>query len=257
MQSRAETDPAEDFQTSTDWEGLDSRVSTAVHEIQAALEEALGATRDLVDWVERLRTLSAFVREVESGLDEVRHQLTGPPSGHRPVVVPPAAPKPMPVKREEAWASGPAPAEPDVGERPLLTAVETAEAETEAGISEAPSGAEPEQPSEPAEGEPPPEGKPLEEAATATGGKGSVHLEIESSEANIDLMLVERALRETPGVADVELLDYAGKRAGVHVILTEGERSEETADLGRLAAHVQERLSKLTLDANISVSLAE
>jgi hypothetical protein len=85
----------------------------------------------------------------------------------------------------------------------------------------------------------------------------SIRLQIESSEANIDLMVVERALRETPGVADVDLLDYAGKRARVQVTLSGGERPEEVADPERLAANVQERLAKLTWNGSLSVSATE
>ena len=81
-----------------------------------------------------------------------------------------------------------------------------------------------------------------------------MHFQIQSSEANIDLMVVERALRETPGVADVDLLDYAGRRARVKVTLSGGE---EAPDAERLAADVQERLAKLTWDSSLSVSPTE
>ena len=252
MNRRPDTIPPEDNEAGADWEALDSRVSTAVQEIQAALEEALAATRDLTAWVEHLRTLSAFMRQVESGLVEVRHQLEGSPWDRRPVAVPSPVPKADVPKAEEPWLFEPAPAGAKADEEPPV-ALETSEAEP----SEAAAVAEPEQPPEPAGGEPPAEGEPLQEAPSAAGAGGSVHLEIESSEVNIDLMVVERALRETPGVADVDLLDYAGKRATVRVTLSEGERSEETGDPERLAAHVQEHLAKLTPDGNLSVSAAE
>lgn len=258
MEKRPETVPPGDTESSTDWEGLDSRVSTAIHEIQAALEEALAATRDLIDWVERLRTVSAFVRQVESGLVEVRGQLERrSPRGRRPVMVPSAKPEAEPLKPEKPWAFEPAYAEPEVAEEPLLDAVETPEAARGPEPSEAAAVPEPEQPAGMAEGEPLAEGEPPEGTPKAAEVGGSVRLEIESSEANVDLMLVERALRETPGVADVDLLDYAGKRAGVRVVLSEGERSEETADPARLAAEVQQRLAKLTWDGGMSVSAVE
>ena len=256
MNRRPDTIPPGDSKAGTDWGALDSRVSTAVQDIQAALEEALAATRDLAAWVERLRTLSAFMGEIETGLVEVRHRLEGSSWDRRPVAVPSPVPKAEAPKAEQPWASEPAPAEVKVDEEPPA-APETPQAEGGAEPSEAAAVAEAEQPPEPAQGEPPAEGEPLEEAPSASEAGGSVHLEIESSEVNIDLMVVERALRETPGVADVDLLDYAGKRATVRVTLSEGERPEETGDPERLAAHVQEQLAKLTWDGSLSVSVAE
>lgn len=228
MNRNLKTIPPEDNEAGTTWEALDSRVSTAVHEIQVALEEALVATRDLTGWVEHLRALSAFMRQVESGLVEVRNQFSEAPQGFRPVAVPSLVPKaeePWPLERDRA--------ESETGEGPPAAVAEAGE------------------PAEPAEGEPP------DKAPSAAEGVGGVCLEIESSEANIDLMVVERVLRETPGVADVDLRDYAGKRATVRVTLTEGESSEETGDRERLAADVQERLAKLARGGNLSVSVAE
>jgi len=241
----------EDIDTGIDWETLDSRVSTAVQEIGAALEEALAATRELNQWAERLHTLSAFMRQVESGLAEVRHQLKGPPQAHRPAPVAPTAPKADTAEMGEPWPIEPEEAEPEVAEEPLLTALEEHEAESGAEPSEAVAEAE-------AEGPPGPvEGGTLEGAPSVAEAAGSIRLQIESSEANIDLMVVERALRETPGVADVDLLDYAGRRARLQVTLSEGERPEEVADPERLAANVQERLAKLTWNGSLSVSTTE
>jgi hypothetical protein len=97
----------------------------------------------------------------------------------------------------------------------------------------------------------------MEAAPPAPEGGDKIRLAIESSEANIDLMVVERALRETPGVADVDLLDYAGKRARVQVTLSPGERPQEVASAEQLATSVRERLAKLTWDATLSVSESE
>jgi len=241
----------QDIDTGIDWETLDSRVSTAVQEIEAALEEALAATRELNQWVERLHTLSAFIRQVESGLAEVRHQLKGPPQAHRPAPVPPTVPKADTVEMGEPWPLEPEEAEPEVAEEPLLTALEEHEAESRAEPSEVAAVAEAEEPPGPVEG------GPLEGAPSVAEAAESIRLQIESSEANIDLMVVERALRETPGVADVDLLDYAGRRARVQVTLSEGERPEEVADPERLAANVQERLAKLTWNGSLSVSATE
>jgi hypothetical protein len=272
MNEKVEPLPLEDMDAAADWETLDSRVSTAVQEIESALEEALAATRDLGQWVERLRTLSTFMRQVESGLVEVRQQLQEQPSG-RPVAS---------VVRNIRSGAGrarvlerPFP-EPETTEKPLLTALEAledegsaetpeaiavaeagepaveavAEAEAEQPTTEAGAVAEAEQPAAPAEAEP-------SEAAGVAEASADVCLEIQSSEANIDLMVVERALRETPGVADVDLMDYAGKRARVRVTLKEGERPEETANPQHLAASVKERLAKLTWDGSLSVGLCE
>jgi hypothetical protein len=125
-----------------------------------------------------------------------------------------------------------------------------------------PAMAEAEEPPVPAmaeAGEPPvsAEGEPLESAPSVAEVSSSIRLQIESSEANIDLMVVERALRETPGVADVDLLDYAGKRARVLVTFKGGERPKGVADPEHLAANVQERLAKLTWDGSLAVSATE
>jgi hypothetical protein len=239
----------EDIDTGIDWQTLDSRVATGVQEIEAALEEALAAIRDLNEWVERLHALSAFMQQVESGLAEVRHQLKEPPQARRSAAVPSTAPKAETVEVSEAPPLEPEEAEPEVGEETPLPALEVQEAESSPEPSEAT--AEAEEPAAPAEGE------PLEEAPSVAEVGGSIRLQIESSEANIDLMVVERALRETPGVADVDLLDYAGKRARVQVTFSGGERPKEVADPERLAANVQERLAKLTWDGSLSVSATE
>jgi hypothetical protein len=103
----------------------------------------------------------------------------------------------------------------------------------------------------------PAEEEPVEAAPSVAEISSNIRLQIESSEANIDLMVVERALRETPGVADVDLLDYAGKRARVLVTFKGGGRPKEVADPERLAANVQEHLAKLTWDGSLSVSATE
>ena len=328
----------EDIDTDVDWETLDSQVYTVLQDTQAALEEALVATQKLSQWVERLHTLSAFMRQVETGLAEVRHQLKGPPEALPSEPVPPMAPRaetvevseppmapraetvevsepPMAPRAETVevseppwspradtaevseppWALAPSDAEAEVDEEPVLTALEAQEAESgpepseatamaeveeslwpaEAGVEEPlrpaeaeveeslrPAEAGVEEPLPPAEAEVeeslrPAEGEPPERAPSVTEVGGSIRLQIESSEANIDLMVVERALRETPGVADVDLLDYAGKRARVQVTFSGRERHQEVADPERLAANVQERLTKLTWDASLSVSPTE
>ncbi len=153
----------------------------------------------------------------------------------------------------EPWPLEPEEAEPEVGEEPPLTALEAEGAESGAEPSEAAAVAvaEPEEPPAPAEEE------PVEAAPSVAEVSSSIRLQIESSEANIDLMVVERALRETPGVADVDLLDYAGKRARVLVTFKGGGRPKEVADPERLAASVQEHLAKLTWDGSLSVSATE
>jgi len=264
MNEKNEPIPREDSDAGTDWEALDSRVSTALQEIESALEEALAATRGLTQWVERLSTLSAFMRQVESGLVEVRQRLVAPPQVQRPASAPPARPELETAAGEPAaeeteppeWAI----AEAEAGAEPEPVALETAEVE---GAPEAPAEAgiepvEPEGLSEPTEAEAATEAEPMVAAPAAAGeGNDKIRLAIESSEANIDLMVVERALRETPGVADVDLLDYAGRRARLQVTLSPGERPEEVASPERLADSVRERLAKLTWDGSLSVSEAE
>jgi hypothetical protein len=198
---------------------------------------------------------------------------------------PPMAPRAETAEvSEPPWALAPSDAEAEVDEEPVLTALEAQEAESgpepseatamaeveeslwpaEAEVEESlrPAEAGVEEPLPPAEAEVeeslrPAEGEPPERAPSVTEVGGSIRLQIESSEANIDLMVVERALRETPGVADVDLLDYAGKRARVQVTFSGRERPQEVADPERLAANVQERLTKLTWDASLSVSPTE
>lgn len=236
----------EDIDNEVDWGRLDSRVSTAIGEIQAALEQALAATQELSRWVERLHTLSAFIGQVESGLAQVRLQLQGPPQGRRSPPVPPMAPEAEPPEASEPWPFEPAEAGAEEDEELPVSALEVLESEGGAEPPEVVAVPEAE------EAEAPVEGTPSEGASAVAGG--SMHFQIQSSEANIDLMVVERALRETPGVADVDLLDYAGRRARVKVTLRGGE---EAADAERLAADVQERLAKLTWDSSLSVSPTE
>jgi hypothetical protein len=290
MNEKNEPIPLRDTDSAADWETLDSRVSTAIEEIESALEEALAATRNLSQWVERLRTLSAFMKQVESGLVEVRHRLSVPPESGRPAPVPSAEPSLEAVAEEEPEPPESAAAEPEAVGEWQPAAVETAEAEgapepptaevgaeppeSEGGIEpteaavvtegeqppEFEGGAEPAEAAVAPEGEQPPEpaeGESVEAAPSVAEGSDNIRLEIESSEANIDLMVVERALRETPGVADVDLLDYAGKRARVQVTLRPGERPQEVANPERLAASVRERLAKLTWDGSLSVSAPE
>jgi outer membrane murein-binding lipoprotein Lpp len=271
----------EDTDAAFDWETLDSQVNAVLEETQAALEEALAATRKLGQWMERLHTLSAFMRQMESGLSEVRQQLEASPRAHRSAPTPLTAPKAGTVEVSEPWPLEPEEAEPEVGEEPPPAAPEAEEAEGRAEPSEAAAVVEAEEPppaapeAEEAEGraEPseaaavaeaeeapaPAEGEPLEAAPSVAevSISSNIRLQIESSEANIDLMVVERALRETPGVADVDLLDYAGKRARVLVTFKGGERPKEVADPEHLAANVQERLAKLTWDGSLSVSATE
>jgi hypothetical protein len=261
MNEKNEPLPPEGTDATTDWEALDSRLSAAIQEIESTLEEALTATRGLRQWVERLRTLSAFMKQMETGLVEVRQRL-GALAPSRRMAPMPSAPKPL----EETFV------QPEAGEQQQPGALETAEAAEAEGAPEAlePEGwtepaetaqqawvPEGEGPSEPAEGEPLAEGEPMEAAPPAPEGGDKIRLAIESSEANIDLMVVERALRETPGVADVDLLDYAGKRARVQVTLSPGERPQEVASAEQLATSVRERLAKLTWDATLSVSESE
>jgi hypothetical protein len=309
MNTKPDDTSREDTDTGIDWETLDSQVSAVLRETQAALEEALAATQRLSRWVECLHTMSSFMRQVESGLGEVRHQLKGAPEASQSAASPSTVPKadtpevvePWPLEAEDAEAGqepaltaleareaesaaqpSQATAVAEAGQEPALTALEAQEAESAAQPSEAAAVAEagPEpaltaveaqeaesatQPFEAAavavaeaeEPAAPAEGEPLERAPLTAEVRDSIRLQIESSEANIDLMVVERALRETPGVADVDLLDYAGKRARVQVTFSEGERPEEVADPERLAANVQERLAKVTWDGSLSVSATE
>ncbi len=237
MSSRLGNVALEDQDPGTDWEVLDSRVSAAVQDIRTALEQALAAARDLSEWVERIHTLSTFMHNVESGLVEVRHQLQERPSGPRPIAVPVAVPRteePSPIEPGRTHA--------EADEEPVAAATETPEAESTTEAIETTAVTEGEQ--------------PADEPMSVGEATGSVHLEIESSESNIDLMVVERALRETPGVTDVDLLDYAGKRARVRVTIGEGQDTEEAATPERLAAQVQERLADLAWDSGLSVSPA-
>jgi hypothetical protein len=279
MNMKPDKTSREDTDTAFDWEMLDSQVNAVLEETQAALEEALAATRKLGQWVERLHTLSGFMRQVESGLAEVRHQLKESPRAHRSAPIPSTAPKADTVEVSEPWPLEPEEAEPEVGEEPPLTVLEAEGAESRAEPSEAAAVAVAEEPpltvleaeeaesrAEPSEAaavavaeEPPApaEEEPVEAAPSVAEISSNIRLQIESSEANIDLMVVERALRETPGVADVDLLDYAGKRARVLVTFKGGGRPKEVADPERLAANVQEHLAKLTWDGSLSVSATE
>ena len=148
----------EDIDNEIDWGTLDSRVSTAIGEIQTALEEALAATRELSHWVERLHGLSAFIRQVESGLAQVRQQLQTPQQGRRAPPVPPMAPEAEPPDASEPWPLEPAEAGAEEDEEPPVTALEAMEEAPESeGGAEAPEAAavaEAEEAEAPVEGEP-------------------------------------------------------------------------------------------------------
>jgi hypothetical protein len=118
MNEKAESLPLEDVDANPDWEALDFRVSTAVPDIESALEKALAATRVAHEQLsDRLRVLSALVRRVESSLMEVRQQLPEP-----------------------------AVAESETTEEPLVTALEAVEEEGNGETPEATDAAEEEGP---------------------------------------------------------------------------------------------------------------
>ncbi len=101
------------------------------------------------------------------------------------------SPEPGPAAAQETWA----------GEREVSPEPGPAVASTyEAPAREEERGPESVPPSEPRPGQP-------------------VLLRFESSEGYIDLMTVDRVLRETPGIADLELAQYEGKNATIRVWL--------------------------------------
>jgi hypothetical protein len=133
MDEKAEPLPLEDLGANPDWETLDSRVSTAVPDIESALEEALAAIRDVAQCVERLRALSPFIRQVESGLMEVWQQLLAPPSG-RPVA---SVARKVRAGARHVRVLEPAFGEPDTTEESLAAAVEALKREDSADTPEA------------------------------------------------------------------------------------------------------------------------
>jgi hypothetical protein len=120
----AESLPMDYTDAGLDWETLDSRVSTAIPDIESALEKALAATRDVAQWVERLRALSVFVRQIESGLMEVQQRLE-PPSGR------PAKSVAHNVRADARHLRvfEPTSAEPEMPEEPLASTPEALEKE--------------------------------------------------------------------------------------------------------------------------------
>ena len=124
----------EDTDSAFDWQMLDSQVSAVLEETRAALEEAQAATRKLGQKLERLYTLSGFMRQVEhtllaftgqveSGLVEVRHQLKEPSEARRPAPIPSTVPRTSTVEVGEPWPLEPEEAETEVVEEPALVAM--------------------------------------------------------------------------------------------------------------------------------------
>ena len=79
-------------------------------------------------------------------------------------------------------------------------------------------------------------------------------LQLESAEGYLDLMTVDRVLREAPNIADLELAEYGGKKATVRVWLS-GEDEPSDKVIGKCAQEIQASLEKHS--SGITVDVAE
>jgi len=182
--------------------GLESELSHAIDELQAALQHAAGATASIKALLPKVGAIGSLFDELDSVIRSGRQQIgpvTGdPPTAYtRPTLVAPTAasrPTPQPfVAPEPEWVSDPAttaiigqPKTPESAE--AASAVVIIEPET-------------------------PESTQRAEAQGLT----CFRLEFESRPGPLDLRTVDDAVSEHPAVRDVALLDYDGRKATLKV----------------------------------------
>ena len=251
----------------TRWEGIQDELAGRIGALEALLADAATAAGSLRELLEPIGSLSRFIQELETSLQDVRDAFGTPQS-------PSSEPQVISIRRSARKA-------------PAAVAEEAAEEEEEVGPEPEPPAAAEEEPvsSEPgpsvtatdeqplAEEEPSPEPGPSvaagwetpateEEVSTESplpsepGPGRSVLLHFESSEGYLDLMTVDRVLREDPKIVDLELAEYGGKQATIKVWLAGdggGEVTDEMVD-----GSVQQMLARLREHSSgVSIDIAE
>jgi hypothetical protein len=214
------------------WEGIHEELASRISRLEAVLADAAAAAASMRELLDPLDSLSRFIKDLEISLKEVRGAFE---HSQAPVSVAPVAPlrreapQVVPAAVEEAWVEerevSPEPGPPAAQE----AWVEEREVSPEPGPSAAQEAWVEEQEVSP---EPGPSAASTEEAPAREEERGPesapsseprpgqpVLLRFESSEGYIDLMTVDRVLRETPGIADLELAQYEGKNAKIRVWL--------------------------------------
>jgi len=231
---------------------------------EALLADAATAAGSLRELLEPIGSLSRFMQELETSLQDVRGAFDSPqslPSETQVISIrrpsrkaPAAAAEEAPAEEEE---TSPEPEPPVAAEE---GAVSSEPAPSAAPWDEAP----------PAEEEPSPEPEPSVAAAeetsateeevstesplpTETGPGRPVLLHFESSEGYLDLMTVDRVLREDPKIVDLELAEYGGKQATIKVWLAGdggGEPTDEMVDesVQQMLARLREHSSGVSID---------
>jgi hypothetical protein len=233
------------------WEGIHEELASRISRLEAVLADAAAAAASMRELLDPLDSLSRFIKDLEISLKEVRGAFehsqapvsvapVAPLRREAPQVVPAAveeawveerevSPEPGPPAAQEAWVEerevSPEPGPPAAQE----AWVEEREVSPEPGPSAAQEAWVEEQEVSP---EPGPSAASTEEAPAREEERGPesapsseprpgqpVLLRFESSEGYIDLMTVDRVLRETPGIADLELAQYEGKNATIRVWL--------------------------------------
>lgn len=243
-------------QRDTRWEGIQEELSGRIGALEVLLADAAAAAGSLRELLEPIGSLSRFMQELETSLQDVRGAFDSPQSSpsepqvisiRRPVrKAPPAVAEEAPAEEEEVSpepeppaaevepaTSEPAPAEeePSPEPEPSVAAAEETPAEEEEVSAEAPL------PSQPGSGRP-------------------VLLHFESSEGYLDLMTVDRVLREDPKIVDLELAEYGGKQATIKVWLAGEGGGEPTDEMVRES--VEQMLARLREHSSgVSIDIAE
>lgn len=239
------------------WEGIQEELAGRIGALEALLSDAAAAAGSLRELLEPIGSLSRFMQELEASLQDVRGAFDSPQSSpsesqvisiRRPArKAPTAAAEEAPAEEEEA---SPEP------EPPAAAEVEPATSEP-VPAEEEPS-PEPEPQIAAAEETQPAEEQVATEAPlpSETGSGRPVLLHFESSEGYLDLMTVDRVLREDPKIVDLELAEYGGKQATIKVWLAGEDGGEPTDEM--VGESVQQMLARLREHSSgVSIDIAE
>jgi hypothetical protein len=202
-----------------DWPGSpkSQEASTSLMgEFAGTLEALESALGEAMRNAAQLKTVVPRVAALERVLTELEATM----ARARERVAPPAAPSP-----------------PSAEPGPSLWPVPSAEA------PEAPAEAEPPSPAE----ETPPE--------AADTDRRSFVIEVTAGEGSLDLKDVDRSVNDNPGVADVALLDFDGRKASLKIWVNEEADLSEVHEL--LREGLKNNLAAEGKAGDISVSLSE
>lgn len=240
----------------TRWEGIQEELAGRIGALEALLADAATAAGSLRELLEPIGSLSRFMQELETSLQDVRGAFDSPrslPSESQVISIRrPSRRAPGSVAEEAPAEEGPSPeAEPSVAAEEEPISAEAPPAEEESGPEPGPSVAAAEE--TPATEEEVSTESPL---PSGTGPGRPVLLHFESSEGYLDLMTVDRVLREDPKIVDLELAEYGGKQASIKVWLAGDGGGEPTDEM--VEESVQQMLARLREHSSgVSIDIAE